>query len=128
MNLVDITKEIPKAVFEILSKDIEKLRPAQSKSIQKGLFKGKNLVVCTPTASGKTLIAELAAAKTILEKRAKAVYIVPLKALGSEKYKDFTKRYDKIWRTALSIGDIDSADPQLIDYDLIITPAEKLDS
>lgn len=128
MELKAIKNSIPKELYEILEKDITKLRPAQEKAIKKGLLQGKNLLVCTPTASGKTLIAELAALKSIIGGKGKAVYIVPLKALASEKYKDFKKRYDKIAKIALSIGDIDSTDPYLADYDLIIATAEKFDS
>ena len=94
MNLELIKKEIPKELFDILSKEIKELRPAQEKSIKKGLLKGNNLLVCTPTASGKTLIAELAGIKNILEGKGKCIYIVPLKALASEKFKDFKKRYN----------------------------------
>ena len=128
MELESIKNRIPKELYEILKKDIEELRPAQKKAIESGLLDGKNLLVCTPTASGKTLIAELAALKSIIEGKGKAIYIVPLKALASEKLKDFKKRYDGIAKIALSIGDIDSADSYLIDYDLIITTSEKLDS
>jgi len=128
MELKSIKDSIPQELYEILEKEIKKLRPAQEKSIKKGLLKSKNLLVCTPTASGKTLIAELAALKSIIEGKGKAVYIVPLKALASEKYKDFKRKYNKIAKIALSIGDIDSADPFLADYDLIVTTSEKLDS
>lgn len=128
MELKTIKNDIPNQLYEILDKEITKLRPAQEKSVKKGLLEGKNLLVCTPTASGKTLIAELAALKSILEGKGKAIYIVPLKALASEKYRDFKKRYDKIARIALSIGDIDSADHYLADYDLIVTTSEKMDS
>lgn len=128
MELKSIKDSIPKELYEILEKDITNLRPAQEKSIKKGLLEGRNLLVCTPTASGKTLIAELAALKSIIEGRGKAVYIVPLKALASEKFRDFRRRYDKIAKVALSVGDIDSADPFLADYDLIVTTSEKLDS
>lgn len=128
MELKLIKNDVPKELYEILEKEITKLRPAQEKSIKKGLLQGKNLLVCTPTASGKTLIAELAALKSIIEGKGKAVYIVPLKALASEKYKDFKRRYGKIAKIALSIGDIDSADPFLVDYDLIICTSEKMDS
>ena len=85
-------------------------------------------MVCTPTASGKTLIAELASIKSIIEGKGKLVYIVPLKALASEKFKDFKRKYSKIARIALSIGDIDSSDPFLSEHDLIITTSEKFDS
>ncbi|MBI2652669.1 DEAD/DEAH box helicase [Candidatus Woesearchaeota archaeon] len=128
MELGSIKNAIPKELYEILEKEITMLRPAQEKSIKNGLLEGKNLLVCTPTASGKTLIAELASLKSIIEGKGKAVYIVPLKALASEKYKDFKRKYGKIAKIALSIGDIDSADPFLADYDLIVLTAEKMDS
>lgn len=128
MELKSIKDKIPEKLYSILEKEIETLRPAQAKSIKKGLLDRKNLLVCTPTASGKTLIAELAALKNILNGSGKAIYIVPLKALASEKYRDFRKRYDGISKVALSIGDFDSNDSYLIDYDLIITTSEKLDS
>lgn len=128
MELKSIKNDVPKELYEILEKEINKLRPAQEKAIKKGLLEGKNLLVCTPTASGKTLIAELAAVKSVIEGKGKSVYIVPLKALASEKYRDFRRRYGKILKVALSIGDIDSADPYLADYDLVITTSEKFDS
>jgi len=128
MKFQAIKNEIPKELYNILEKEITKLRPAQEKSIKKGLLEGRNLLVCTPTASGKTLIAELAALKSIIEGKGKAVYIVPLKALASEKYKDFKRKYLKIVKIALSIGDIDSAEPYLAEHDLIIFTAEKMDS
>ena len=128
MRLKNIQDKLPQNLYEIISKDITELRPAQAKAIKKGLLDKKNLLVCTPTASGKTLIAEFAALKSILTENGKAVYIVPLKALASEKYKDFKKRYGHIIRVALSIGNLDSADPYLAEYDLIIATAEKMDS
>lgn len=128
MELKSIKNSIPAELYDILEKEITKLRPAQEKSIKKGLLEGKNLLVCTPTASGKTLIAELAALKSIIENKGKAVYIVPLKALASEKYRDFKKRYGKTAKIALSIGDNDSSDSYLAEYDLIVTTSEKLDS
>ncbi|MBW2989530.1 DEAD/DEAH box helicase [Candidatus Woesearchaeota archaeon] len=128
MNLKSIKGQLPPQLYDILAKDIDELRPAQEKAIEKGLLKGKNLLVCTPTASGKTLIAELTGIKNILEGKGKMVYIVPLKALASEKFKSFNERYGGFLRVALSMGELDSADPYLADYDLIVTVAEKLDS
>ncbi|MFH1325130.1 MAG: DEAD/DEAH box helicase [Nanoarchaeota archaeon] len=128
MQLEHIKKDIPLKLYEILSKEIKELRPSQEKAVKAGLLNGKNLLVCTPTASGKTLIAELAGIKNVLEGKGKCIYIVPLKALASEKFKDFKRRYGHLARIALSIGDLDSADPYLADYDLVICTAEKLDS
>jgi len=128
MKLSEIELKIPKQLYEIIDKEIKELRPAQIKAIKAGLFDKKSLLVCTPTASGKTLVAELAALKSIIEDNGKVVYIVPLKALASEKFKDFKKRYGNIAKIALSMGDIDSDDHYLSEYDLIITTSEKLDS
>ena len=128
MLLKDIKNDLPKEVYKILSKEIKELRPSQEKAVKKGLFKKSNLLICTPTASGKTLIAEFAMLKQILENGGKAVYIVPLKALATEKYKEFKKRYGGLIKVALSIGDLDSSDTSLYKFDLIIMTSEKLDS
>jgi helicase len=128
MELNSIKKKIPDELYSIIDQEITELRPAQEKSIRQGLLDGKNLLVCTPTASGKTLIAELAAMKSIMENKGMAVYIVPLKALASEKYRHFKKRYSKQAKVGLSIGDSDSADPHLAEYDLVVMTSEKFDS
>jgi len=119
---------ISKKHAEILKKEgIFDLRPSQEKAIQAGLLDGKSVLVCTPTASGKTMIAEMAAMKAV-EEGFKAVYIVPLVALASEKAKEFKRKYEGAAKVALSIGDFDSADSDLIDYDIILCTSEKLDS
>ena len=129
MHRDDIKDRIPTPLHAALAKGgITELRPAQEKAIEAGLFDRANLLVCTPTASGKTLIAELACLKSILENKGRAVYIVPLVALASEKVKHFRERYGNVCRIALSVGDYDSADPHLANYDLIICTSEKLDS
>jgi len=129
MHINDIKNKIPADLFHALEKEgIQELRPSQEKAIQAGLLEGKSLLVCTPTASGKTLIGEMAAIKGIMEGIGKAVYIVPLKALASEKYKEFKKKYEGKIAVALSIGDVDSGESYLSKYDLIICTSEKLDS
>ena len=129
MQLTDIKKDIPEDLFKILQKEgITELRPAQEKAINAGLLDFKSLLICTPTASGKTLIAELAGAKSIMTGRGKVVYIVPLVALANEKAKDFKKKYEGMFRVAQSSSDVDSADSYLADYELIVCTSEKLDS
>jgi len=129
MELKDIKGKIPKETYEALKKEgVKKLMPCQQKAVKAGLLDGKSLLVCTPTASGKTLIAELAGTKSIVEGKGKTIYIVPLKALATEKYNDFKRKYGSFLRIALSIGDLDSANPYLANYDFIVCTAEKLDS
>jgi helicase len=128
MKLSELKNLIPEKVYTKLeSRGFAALRPSQVKSIKAGLFEDKNILVCTPTASGKTLVGELAFLNAIYHDHGKAVYIVPLKALASEKYKEFKKHYPEI-KTAISFGDKDSSDDYLEKYDLIITTSEKLDS
>jgi helicase len=127
MRLEQIKNKLHNTFYKKLEPEIIELRPAQEKAVDAGLLEGKNLLICTPTASGKTLIAELAMLNAIYNNIGKAIYIVPLKALASEKYKDFSKRYNDL-KVALSIGDNDSSDTFLSEYDLIITTSEKLDS
>ncbi|MCD6449252.1 MAG: DEAD/DEAH box helicase [Thermotogaceae bacterium] len=113
---------------KFLEKGIEKLNPPQEESVKKGVLNFKSAIIASPTASGKTFIAEMAFLKTIIEKGMKSLYIVPLRALGYEKYQDF-KRYEDIGiKVALSLGDYDSSDSWLANYDLIIVTVEKLDS
>lgn len=120
---------LPDKLKEVLAKEnISVFRPAQEKALKAGLLEGKSLLVCTPTASGKTLIAEMAALKNIIEGKGKAIYIVPLIALATEKFKEFKRKYGHLCNVALSVGDLDGTDPYLVDYDLIICTAEKLDS
>ena len=120
---------IPDKLKDILAKEgITSFRPAQEKALKAGLLEHKSLLVCTPTASGKTLIAEMAALKNIIEGKGKVIYIVPLIALANEKYKEFKRKYGHLCKIALSIGDLDSSDPYLVEYDFIICTAEKLDS
>jgi helicase len=62
--------------------------PIQEQAISNGLLKGKNLLITSPTASGKTLIAIMAALKKI-EYNQKVIYMTPLRSLATEKYHDF---------------------------------------
>ncbi|MFI5383777.1 MAG: DEAD/DEAH box helicase, partial [Methanosarcina thermophila] len=71
-----------------LDSGILELYPPQAEAVEKGLLEGRNLLAAIPTASGKTLLAELAMLKSILN-GGKALYIVPLRALASEKFKRF---------------------------------------
>ena len=105
------------------------LNPVQKEAVKKDLLKEKNLVIAAPTASGKTLIAELAALNIFYKKLGKTVYVVPLVALASEKFKEFKEKYQKLgMKITISVGDLDSSGPWLTNYDLIVCTTEKLDS
>ena len=103
---------------------ISELYPPQADCVERGMFKGKNLLVSIPTASGKTLVAEMAMHSHIAA-GGKCLYIVPLKALASEKYDEFG---NKGIRVGIATGDLDRRDDMLGRNDIIVATSEKVDS
>jgi helicase len=126
---------IPNSVKDVLTGlGICNLFPPQADTINAGVLQGQNIVLASPTASGKTLMAELCALKHVLENNGKVIYLSPLRALASEKFEEFQK-YNDIQKAngrkvsvGISTGDFDSADNWLERYDIIITTNEKADS
>ena len=135
-DLVKIAElSIPEVVKELtIRSGIVELYPPQEEAVKAGALDGKNLVLASPTASGKTLVAEFCALKHVLEKNGKAIYLTPLRALASEKYEEFkkytaiTKKSGRRISVGISTGDFDSTDAWLERYDIIITTNEKADS
>ncbi len=133
MKIEDLA--IPEAAKQVIIKSgITELYPPQEEAICEGALDGKNLVLASPTASGKTLIAELCALKHILKKNGKVLYLTPLRALASEKYEELRK-YSSLRkangrkiRVGISTGEYDSSDNWLERYDIIISTNEKADS
>lgn len=111
----------------------DSLYPPQEKAIAVGVLNGKSVLVTTPTASGKTLIAMMAIAKT-LQKGQKVVYLTPLRALASEKAQDLEAigRVDlgiaRRPKVTASTGDYDSAGKELAFSDVIVLTNEKMDT
>jgi helicase len=108
------------------------LYPPQEMALKKGILNGKNMLITTPTASGKTLIAMMAIVKT-MERGKKAVYISPLRALASEKYVDFKvlENIDVIGRrlkVMVATSDYDSSGKELSSADILILTNEKMDT
>ncbi|HSV42892.1 MAG TPA: DEAD/DEAH box helicase [Methanomassiliicoccales archaeon] len=120
--------QLPEGVADVLEQDgITELYPPQAKAAPLAL-QGRNLVLAVPTASGKSLIGYLAAARHVLEKGGKVLYIVPLRALAAEKFEDLSKFEPLGMRVGMSIGDFDAPDTRLKDYDVIVATSEKADS
>lgn len=105
----------------------QNLTPIQEKAVRANLLQSRSLLICAPTASGKTLIASIAIANIL--GRGKVIYLVPLKALASEKGKEYQKLLQGTpYKSTIATGDIDSDSAYLAKYDLLILTTEKLDS
>ena len=116
---------LPQALVDAYAKrGITELYPPQAECVKKGLLDGKNLLISIPTASGKTLVAEMAMHRQI-SAQGKCLYIVPLKALASEKFEEFQNKGVKV---GIATGDLDKRDEYLGKNDIIITTSEKADS
>ncbi|MCG2888165.1 MAG: DEAD/DEAH box helicase [Sulfolobales archaeon] len=120
---------LPGYIVKVLSRrGITSLNPAQVTALESGLLQWKNMLITSPTASGKTLIAEIGMVTHIKERGGKAVYVTPLRALASEKAREF-KDWEEIGlKVGLTSGEYDTDDAYLKDYDIIVTTYEKLDS
>lgn len=121
---------VPEEVTAILEeKGIEELYKPQSEAVGRGVLEGKNFVLSIPTAAGKTLIAELCMLKSIFKEGGKCLYVVPLRALASEKYEDFKEKYEPLGiDVGIATGDYDVSDSRLSNYDILIATSEKVDS
>ncbi len=105
------------------------LLPLQEQAIREyGLLEDTNLIISAPTSSGKTFCGEIAIAKALMAGK-KAIYLVPLKALAEEKYREFQAKYAPLGlKTIISTGDHRDFDRDLDrgDFNLAIIIFEKL--
>ncbi len=124
----ELSEYLPEEIVRFYeSLGITSLFPPQAEALKKGIFSNRNFVISVPTAGGKTLIAEFAMLYEVM-KGGKCLYVVPLRALASEKYSEFKKFSMLGFKVGLSTGDYESRDEWLGNYDIIITTSEKADS
>ena len=127
-----VTATDPKVKIILDSLGYSSLYPPQELALSKGLLERRNLLITTPTASGKTLIAVIAAIKPI-EKGLKVVYLTPLRAIATEKYHYLQVLQnidiiDKRIRIRIATSDYDSSGMEVSNADVIILTNEKMDS
>jgi helicase len=127
MNVGDVPG-LPEGVREhFRTQGIEELYPPQAEAVEKGVTDGESLVASVPTASGKTFVAELAMLSAI-ERGGKALYIVPLRALASEKAAEFGAFEEHGVSVGISTGNYESDEEWLGSRDIIVATSEKVDS
>jgi len=148
-------KYFTKVFLDILhKKGIRKLTDIQRKAYPY-IFSNKNLVVVSPSGSGKTLIAELIAAKDILSeqdeiddsistvshlltkaevkalkesktKNSKTIFLVPLRALAEEKVNHLTRAFRNYdIKIHMSMSEIDFNEEEIRKTDILISTFER---
>jgi helicase len=124
----DLASWLPQDVIrQYKERGIKELYPPQAEAVERGLLDGSNMLLSIPTAAGKTLLAELAMLKAAFESK-RSLYIVPLRALATEKYEAFHRFKDLGISVGISTGDFDRKDERLGKNQIIIATSEKADS
>ena len=116
--------------FIIKEWGIEELHPPQAEAMP-SILSGKNTMLCIPTASGKSLVAYIGIINQLksLNPGSRGIYIVPLKALASEKLEELKHLGEGLGlKIGLGIGDAPSETKQIDDCDILVSTSEKLDS
>ncbi|MDH5018793.1 ATP-dependent DNA helicase [Halobacterium rubrum] len=138
MRVADVPG-LPGGVAEYFEGEgIEELYPPQGEAVEKGVTEGSNLVASVPTASGKTLVAQLAMLSAIADEDGDdkfgfdgdgtALYIVPLRALAGEKASEFEAFEQFGLSVGVSTGNYESDGSRLSDNDIVVATSEKVDS
>jgi helicase len=112
----------PEFVEHYRDQGIDELYPPQVAAVEAGVADDESVVAAVPTASGKTFVAQLA----MLTSEATSLFVVPLRALATEKYEAFRDLPGV--SVGIATGDFDSRDEELNDHDVVVATSEKVDS
>jgi len=126
-------------VIDVIPKSFESIFPFdQFNKVQSAVFEtvyntDENVVVAAPTASGKTVIGELAILRTLIKHQdvsnKKVVYIAPYKALSYEKLEEWTNKFVPLgYNVYVSTGETEIEPRKAINAHIIISTPEKVDS
>ncbi|AXR76395.1 ATP-dependent DNA helicase [Natrarchaeobaculum sulfurireducens] len=127
MTIEELSGLPPGAVSHFRDEGIEALYPPQAEAVEAGALEGENLVAAVPTASGKTMIAALSMLSAVA-RGGKALYIVPLRALASEKQAEFEAYEEFGVTTGVTTGNYESTSDWLATKDIVVATSEKVDS
>jgi replicative superfamily II helicase len=121
------TAGFPNTLITAWAGAIQSLNPLQMSAVNEfGILNGENLVVSAPTSSGKTMVGELAALRSVLDRK-RALFLLPLKALVADKRRHFNEVYGTFGvRTIEATGETDDITPLLRgQYDIGLLTYEK---
>ncbi len=87
-----------------LESRFDTLLPVQSLAVENGSLDGQDQLVVSATATGKTLVGEMAGINRVLNNKGKLLFLVPLVALANQKYHDFQEEYGDLVDVTLRVG------------------------
>jgi helicase len=128
MDIADIPEVPDWLPGHLREQGIEALYPPQAEAVDRGVTTGESLVASIPTASGKTLVATLAMLSAVESRGGMALYIVPLRALASEKREEFEQFEAYGLDVGVSTGNYESDGGWLAGKDIVVATSEKVDS
>ncbi|MEF8758063.1 MAG: DEAD/DEAH box helicase, partial [Halobacteriales archaeon] len=91
-------------VQTLLEDRFDTLLPVQSLAVENGLFDGDDQLVVSATATGKTLVGEMAGLNRVLNNKGKMLFLVPLVALANQKHEDFEDEYGDMVDVTIRVG------------------------
>lgn len=132
--------ELPSQYRAIFS-EFPYFNSVQSTVFDSVIYTDKNLVISAPTSSGKTVILELAIVQLMIslnynlsknDFKFKVVYMAPLKALCSEKFNEWTRKFEYLNVKCIQLtGDTEHDDENDLNFieksNIICTTPEKWD-
>ncbi|MFB6152077.1 MAG: DEAD/DEAH box helicase, partial [Haloarculaceae archaeon] len=89
---------------EYLEGRFDELLPVQSLAVENGVTEGRDQLVVSATATGKTLVGEMAGIDRVLNGKGKMLFLVPLVALANQKHEAFEERYGDMVDVSLRVG------------------------
>lgn len=111
----------------LIDEGIRLLQPIQYEAIKTGVFSDANLLICSPSGSGKTLVGELVCIHQALLGK-KAFLLVPLRALANEKYLHLQNRYRHLpIQVSISTSDYSKETNDLAKTDIAVLTYERFD-
>jgi helicase len=105
IELVDTdTLDLHPGIQSKLEARFDTLLPVQSLAVENGAVDGRDQLVVSATATGKTLIGELAGLDRVLNGKGKMLFLVPLVALANQKHEQFQERYGDVANVTIRVG------------------------
>ncbi|MFB6138755.1 MAG: DEAD/DEAH box helicase [Halobacteriaceae archaeon] len=89
---------------DLLADRFDTLLPVQSLAVEHGLLEGRDQLIVSATATGKTLVGEIAGLDRHLRDEGKLLFLVPLVALANQKHEEFADEYGDLADVTIRVG------------------------